>query len=158
MPNSLWDVHGVEIGTQLHSLAVNSLQRGVEHGWFKSINNGSSISKESREIDGDDNDSQQIIAFHNGNALLVDDPYLELSNNNNNNNNNSNNSDSSPSIMIQSLLSKTDILFAYSTVWETNSVQQFNPELQAMILSPKWSETLAHCVPVGVSRLRPIGH
>ncbi|KAL7528653.1 hypothetical protein ACHAXR_002553 [Thalassiosira sp. AJA248-18] len=148
LSKSSWDVHGVEIGTQLHSLAVNSLQRGVEHGWFESINDGTSISKESREIDGndDDDDSQPIIAFHNGNALLVDDPYFKLSNNNNRNNNSDS---SSPSTMIQSLLSKTNILFAYSTVWETNPIQQFNPELQAMILSPKWSETLASLCPSG---------
>jgi hypothetical protein len=113
-----WDVHGVEIGTQLHSLAVNSLQRGVDNGWFTSIDNES-----------DANGSQ--IVFHNGNALPVEDPFFQFSQS----------TDDTPAI--QTLLSRTSLLFAYSTVWETDPTQQFHPELGAMILSPKWSQTLA---------------
>jgi hypothetical protein len=37
-------------------------------------------------------------------------------------------------------LSQTNLLFAYSTVWETS---RFDPGLGAMILSSKWSNTLA---------------
>mmetsp|Transcript_24227 Transcript_24227/g.52258 ORF Transcript_24227/g.52258 Transcript_24227/m.52258 type:complete len:381 (+) Transcript_24227:123-1265(+) len=138
-----WNVHGVEIGTQLHSLAVNSLHRGVEQGWFEksTTNDGSNSVKEQENHGSGTGSSSQTIAFHNGNALLVDDPYYEHANNNN----------------IQSLLSQTNILFAYSTVWETNTLEPFQPELQAMILAPKWSTTLASlcsngCVAVTTDR------
>ena len=121
-----WNVHGIEIGKQLHSLAINSLQRGTEEGWFQSTE-----------------DESGSVGFHNGNALLTDDPYYDV--------------DTQSSKSIQSLLSQTNLLFAYSTVWETNPVQSFNPELQAMILSPKWSLTLAEictngCVAITTDR------
>lgn len=130
-------VHGVEIGTQLHTLAVNSLKRGVEHGWFEE--------EESCPTSSDDDNEERTnnnsrIAFHNGNALLVDDPYYPK---NTHGASSSQEADTTTEDNIQSILSNTNLLFAYSTVYETNKAQPFNPELQAMILSPKWSQTLA---------------
>ena len=123
------EFHGVEIGTQFHSLAANGLRRGIEQGLFE----------EEESISGDsssDESSSSLIEFHNGNALPEEDPYYALT-------------PSSTSNAIQSLLSRTDLLFAYSTVWETNAVQPFHPELGAMILSEKWSKTLASICPNG---------
>ncbi|KAL9184770.1 hypothetical protein ACHAXT_012740 [Thalassiosira profunda] len=120
-----WDVYGVEIGTQLHSLAVNSLQRGIERGWFESTTTANS-GEGSR------------IGFHNGNALLTEDPYY----------NQSPSSDATHA-NIRSLLSQTDLLFAYSTVWETNPSRPFDPELGAMVLSPKWSKAFSELCPEG---------
>ena len=130
----LWNVHGIEIGMRLHSLAVNSLQRGIQRGWFESAD----ISRS--EKDESSNGSSPIIAFHNGNALLMDDPYYAHTQEDQN---------SSQHSAIRSLLSETDLLFAYSTVWETNPARPFDPELGAMMLSPKWSETLASLCPDG---------
>ena len=110
-------------------MAVNSLQRGVGNGWF--------VQSDAQNAAHNDDGQTTTIALHNGNALLVDDPYYNLPKVGGEDESTSTHS------TIQSLLSKTDVLFAYSTVWETNSAQPFNPELQAMILSPKWSQTLA---------------
>jgi len=118
-----WDVHGVEIGTRLHTLAVNSLGRGGDGGWFTA--------------GGGSEKGDSSIAFHNGNALLVKDPYYSHSTSEDTTNS------------IQSLLSKTDLLFAYSTVWETDPIQPFDPKLGAMVLAPKWSQTLARLCPNG---------
>ena len=120
-----WDFHGVEIGSQLHNLAVSSLQRGADNNLFSFDNAEDSASK---------------IKFHNGNALLVEDPYFPTQ---------SNDGSSSNNQSIQSLLAETTLLFAYSTVWETDPSIQFDPDLQAMILSPKWSQTLAELCPNG---------
>ena len=127
-----WNVHGVEIGSKLHSLAVNSLERGMNNGWFE-------------EHDSNTESSSSLITFLNGNALLQVDPYFKTDAQTNNN--------------IQSLLSSANILFCYSTVWET---EDFNPEIQAMILTEKWSKSLANacrngCVAVTTDRaLNPI--
>ena len=126
-----WNVHGVEIGTRLHSLAVNSLQRGVDGGCFSYSND--IISDEGS---GSGVHPPTVMAFHNGNALPIEDPYYAPS---------SARSDEE----IRTLLSETDLLFAYSTVWETNAAQPFHPEMGAMILSPKWSATLAELCPKG---------
>ena len=139
-----WNVHGVEIGTQLHALAVNSLQRGVEKGWL--IQSSSTNSNDLMEEEHLDDYSSKI-QFHNGNAILSQDPYYKST---------VEDSDTSRSC-IQSLLAKTSLIFAYSTVWETDSLQPFNEELGAMILSPKWSKTLAStchngCVAVTTDR------
>lgn len=133
--NVVWDVHGIEIGTQLHSLAVNSLRRGVDEGLF-------SMDSFDGGIDGD---SVSRVSFHNGNALLVDDPYFAQQNAQDDYcdvNDSRKNS-------VKSTLSHAKLLFAYSTVWETDSMQPFHPDMQAMILSPKWSETLASLCPRG---------
>ena len=127
-----WNVHGVEIGSKLHSLAVNSLERGINNGWFE-------------EHDSNTESSSSKITFLNGNALLQDDPYFKTDAQTNNN--------------IQSLLSEANILFCYSTVWET---EDFNPEISAIILHEKWSKSLANacsngCVAVTTDRsLNPI--
>lgn len=112
---SNWDVVGIEIGHQLHSLAVNSLQRGIEEDFFKQMCDDS-VSLES--------DAQ--LSFYNGNVLLGHDPYFQETESDNG--------------TIQSILSEANLLFAYSTVWEAES---FNPDLGAMVLSSKWSQTLA---------------
>lgn len=128
-----WNVHGVEIGSKLHSLAVNSLERGINNGWFE-------------EHDSSTESSSSQIAFLNGNALQIDDPYFKTDAQTNNN--------------IQSLLSEANILFCYSTVWEAET--DFNPEISAMILTEKWSKSLANtcsnsCVAVTTDRaLNPI--
>lgn len=120
-----WDVHGIEIGLKLHSLAVRSLQRGIDHGMFS--RDGSVITRH--------NVGGQIIAFHHGNALSQDSIGSPSSSTS------SSPTFSSSSInSIQSQLSQTNLLFAYSTVWETS---RFDPGLGAMILSSKWSNTLA---------------
>ncbi|KAL7487139.1 hypothetical protein ACHAW6_012740 [Cyclotella cf. meneghiniana] len=134
--NHMWDFHGVEIGSQLHSLAVKSLKRGVDNGWF------------CRSIHGnlgnpDVMNTASKIEFHNGNALLVDDPYFSTAKDRKHDNPLTNRNS------IQSVLSEATLLFAYSTVWETDPSRAFDPELQAMILSPKWSQTLASLCPSG---------
>jgi len=127
-----WNVHGVEIGSKLHSLAVNSLERGINNGWFEEHDSNT--------------ESSSLIAFLNGNALTTDDPYFKTDAHINNN--------------IQSLLSETSILFCYSTVWEAET--DFNPEISAMLLHEKWSKSLANacsngCVAVTTDRsLNPI--
>ncbi|KAL7466683.1 hypothetical protein ACHAXS_006977 [Conticribra weissflogii] len=133
--NALWDVHGIEIGTRLHFLALNSLRRGVDAGLF---------SVDSCQGGTEGKICSQVM-FHNGNALLVDDPYFTqqyVQDDNYHKHEDRNNS-------IRSILSQTNLLFAYSTVWETDSMQPFHPDMQAMILSPKWSETLASLCPRG---------
>lgn len=156
-----WNVHGVEIGTQLHSLAINSLQRGIDRGWFESTDNDNDISEES--VDDGSSSSSPTMAFHNGNALLVEDPYFTPPKSSNSNNNSSNRDshktpdEAEPYKPIQSLLANTNLLFAYSTVYETNKIQPFHPELGAMILAPKWSQTLSQlcqngCVAVTTDR------
>ena len=111
-----WNVNGVEIGSKLHSLAVNSLERGINNGWFE-------------EKDRNEELSSSQIAFLNGNALLqTDDLYFKTDTHINSN--------------IQYLLSKANILFCYSTVWEAET--DFNPEISAMILHEKWSKSLAN--------------
>ena len=132
-----WDFHGIEIGSQLHSLAVNSLQRGVDNELF-------SLSPE--DIEGAAAlDTMSKIVLHNGNALLVEDPYFPIQSTTDGDSNESNISHES----IQSLLAETTLLFAYSTVWETDSIQPFDPDIQAMVLSPKWSQTLTSLCPNG---------
>ncbi|KAL7440818.1 hypothetical protein ACHAXM_007494 [Skeletonema potamos] len=118
-----WDVTGIEIGQQLHLLAVNSLQRGINEDLFKSgdvvvDNNASSSAEESSQL-----------TFYNGNVLPGKDPYFQNTQSDND--------------TIQSILSQANLLFAYSTVWETDSAQSFNPDIGAMVLSSKWSQTLA---------------
>ena len=141
-----WDVHGVEIGKQLHSLAVKSLQRGVEHGWFEYSTSNSSVASSTFDTDAIDTPSSSVshVQFHNGNALVEDS------------NSHNNHVDDAPSPSsnvinnsIQSLLSRANILFAYSTVFETNTITPYNPQLQAMLLSPKWSRTLSRVCPRG---------
>jgi len=128
-----WNVNGVEIGSKLHSLAVKSLERGINNGWFDESSNK-------------DCPSSSQIAFLNGNALQTDDPYYKTDTHINNN--------------IQSLLSKANILFCYSTVWEAET--DFNPEISAMLLHEKWSKSLANacsngCLAVTTDRaLNPI--
>ena len=132
--NHMWDFHGVEIGSQLHSLAVKSLKRGVDNGWFSQSTNPG-------EVENDDAiDPRSNIVFHNGNALLVDDPYFSFAKDDNT---------LTTRNSIQSVLSRATLLFAYSTVWETDPSQAFDTELQAMILSPKWSQALASLCPPG---------
>ena len=136
-----WDVHGIEIGMKLHLLAVRSLQRGIDHGMFSR--------------DGIDvpihNVSSRIIAFHNGNALSQESIRSPSSSTSS-----SISFSSSSSInSISSQLSQTNLLFAYSTVWETS---RFDPVLGALILSSKWSNTLASacsngCVAITTDRV-----
>ena len=147
-----WNVHGVEIGTQLHALAVNSLQRGVEKGWL--IQSSSTNSNDLMEEEHLDDYSSKI-QFHNANAILSQDPYYKFTTMQSSQDDEED-SDTSSSC-IQSLLAKTSLIFAYSTVWETDPLQPFNEELGAMILSPKWSKTLAStchngCVAVTTDR------
>jgi hypothetical protein len=123
--STIRDFHGVEIASKLHNLAANSLQRGVDNGLFGTESSGSKI------------------ALHNGNALLVDDPYFPLPSTGETEGNTDANK------VIQSTLSQSTLVFAYSTVWETDPIQPFDPDLQAMILSPKWSQTLAGLCPNG---------
>jgi len=125
-----WDVTGIEIGQQLHLLAVNSLQRGINEDLFKSgdvvvDNNASSSAEESSQL-----------TFYNGNVLPGKDPYFQNTQSDND--------------TIQSILSQANLLFAYSTVWETDSAQSFNPDIGAMVLSSKWSQTLASTCQNGV--------
>ena len=133
-----WSFCGIEIGSQLHSLAVNSLQRGVDNGWFCEDSNSSGNLEANVG-----NDTTSKIKFLNGNALLVDDPYFPTL---------SSDGDDHERLTrtsIQSILSQTSLLFAYSTVWETDPSRPFDPDVQAMILSPKWSRTLAALCPNG---------
>lgn len=124
LTRSGWDVTGIEIGKQLHSLAVNSLQRGINEDLLKPA------------IAHDASTANSIISFYNGNALGGEDPYFQDT--------------ESDDETIQSILSEANLLFAYSTVWETDSSQSFNPELQAMVLSSKWSKSLASVCQNGV--------
>lgn len=121
-----WDITGIEIGKQLHSLAVNSLQRGINED----------LLKPAIAHDASTANSNSKISFYNGNALGGEDPYFQDT--------------ASDDETIQSILSEASLLFAYSTVWETDSSQPFNPELQAMVLSSKWSKSLAAVCQNGV--------
>ena len=187
-----WDVHGIEIGTRLHSLAVRSLRRGVDRGWFEHAEVATATDD---AADGDDDDDYDddvddereratggnddddasrrrggggTIAFHNGNALSEEDPYFAHTRRSSSSSSSTtttaggDESSSSPSTSsfdsIRSLLSRTDLLFAYSTVWETSKVRPFDPELGAMVLSSKWSSTLAStckegCVAITTDRV-----
>jgi hypothetical protein len=178
-----WDVHGIEIGTSLHSLAVRSLRRGVDRGWFEhaeatttATGDAADDDERDRATGGDDDDDASsrsggggTIAFHNGNALSAEDPYFPHTRRSSSSyyttttttTTGGDESSSSPSTSsfdsIRSLLSRTDLLFAYSTVWETSKVRPFDPELGAMVLSSKWSSTLAStckegCVAVTTDR------
>ena len=149
------DVNGVEIGKQLHSLAVNSLQRGVECGLFRQFTSVPSACTDTSSYDNfannfnqhDDNDDDTSlpllshIEFLHGNAL-VERPTRH-------DNNISTSNSHTVNTSIESLLSRANILFAYSTVFETNTITPYNPQLQAMILAPKWSRTLAQLCPRG---------
>lgn len=115
------EFHGIEIGSKLHSLALKSLQRGNNSGWFSYDDNTRSM--------------KSNITFHHGNALLVEDPYFPSHSNSDEIHESATSQKS-----IRSVLSRATLLFAYSTVWETD---HFDPNLQAMILSRKWSQTLA---------------
>lgn len=130
LTRSDWDVAGIEIGHQLHSLAVNSLQRGINEDLLKPV----------VVVDDDKNASasaaESQISFYNGNVLAGKDPYFLNTQTDND--------------TIQSILSEANLLFAYSTVWETDSAQSFNPELGAMVLSSKWSQRLASTCQNGV--------
>lgn len=56
---STCDVHGVEIGESLHGLAVSSMERGVEQGWF--------VPATSSGVDEvDQSRSSSRVAFHKG--------------------------------------------------------------------------------------------
>ena len=150
-----WNVHGIEIGSQLHTLAVNSLQRGLEKGWF--IPSPSTNSNDFLVGEEHLDDYSSKIVFYNGNALLCQDPYYK-STTMQSSQDGEEDSNTSSSCSIQSLLSKTSLIFAYSTVWETDSLQPFNKELGAMVLSPKWSKTLAStchngCVAITTDRV-----
>ena len=126
LTRSEWDVTGIEIGQQLHSLAVGSLQRGIKEDWFRTT--GDTASADESEI-----------SFYNGNVLHTTEetnPYFQ--------------NPQSDNDTVQSVLSQANLLFAYSTAWETDSAQSFNPELGAMVLSSKWSETLAATCQNGV--------
>lgn len=151
-----WDVHGIEIGTRLHSLAVRSLRRGVDNGWFKYVDN--TMNDTDNAVDGDnkfDGCGGRIISFHNGNALSMEDPYFannrtssSTSSDHSDDNRSSLSSSSPPTYSstfdsIRSLLSHTDLIFAYSTVWETSKIRPYDTNLCAMVLSSKWSRTLA---------------
>ena len=88
-------------------MAVNSLQRGVEWGWFIQGDDVVILIDDEHSIA----DSSSKIIFHNGNVLLTEDPYYKSTTIQ------STTQDES----IQSLLSKASLIFAYSTVFETNS-------------------------------------
>ena len=153
---SNWDVHGIEIGTRLHSLAIRSLRRGVDNGWFEYVD--ATMNDADDAVDGDDkvdNDGGRIISFHNGNALSSEDPYFtnkrpRTSTSSDHTKDDESSSSSAPSPTysstydsIRSLLSRTDLIFAYSTVWETSKIRPYDTNLGAMVLSSKWSRTLA---------------
>ena len=125
LTRSDWDVTGIEIGHQLHSLAVGSLQRGINEDLFRPIIDDTASA-----------DDEAQISFYNGNVLPGIDPYFQNTQADND--------------TVQSILSQANLLFAYSTVWETDSAQSFNPELGAMVLSSKWSQTLASTCQNGV--------
>lgn len=125
LTRSDWDITGIEIGNQLHSLAVGSLQRGINEDLFQPI-----------PIDDTASVDEAQISFYNGNVLPGIDPYFQNTQSEND--------------TVQSILSQANLLFAYSTVWETDAAQSFNPELGAMVLSSKWSQTLASTCQNGV--------
>lgn len=125
LTRSDWDVTGIEIGHQLHSLAVGSLQRGINEDLFRPIIDDTTASVDEAQI-----------SFYNGNVLPGIDPYFQNTQSDND--------------TVQSILSQANLLFAYSTAWETDSDQSFNPELGAMVLSSKWSQTLASTCQNGV--------
>ena len=101
-----------------------------------------------------------MIAFHNGNALSEEDPYFPHTRPSSYSDPDVESSSSSPSSFdsIRSLLSRTDLIFAYSTVWETSKVRPYDPTLGAMVLSSKWSSALAStcrdgCVAITTDRV-----
>ena len=77
LTRSYWNVHGIEIGSQLHSLAVNSLQRGVDIGWWTTTMNidgdaaGASSSSSSSSSSQDDTANTNNIQDILSNANLI---------------------------------------------------------------------------------------
>ena len=117
-----WDVAGIEISNQFHDLAMGSCEVGHAEGLFGS--------------DTGQSDSSRL-SLYNGNALGVEDEFFVLK------------SSTEDNERIQRVLSSADILFAYSSVRETERTQPFSQDLQAMILSSKWSKRLAEVCPQG---------
>ncbi|EJK73477.1 hypothetical protein THAOC_04898 [Thalassiosira oceanica] len=116
-----WETHGIEISQQFHDLALGSCAVGQAEGFFGPDTGQPDASR---------------LAFHNGNALGVEDEFFAHTRSEDNE-------------RIQRVLSTAHILFAYSSVWETERTQPFSQDLQAMILSSKWSERLAEVCPQG---------
>ncbi len=87
-----------------------------------------------------------VIAFHNENMLLVEDPYFVHTLHSLSSSAPCGNSLSSSATLFDSiglLLLCTDLICAYLTVWEMVNVQLYDPELGAMIMSSKWLSMLA---------------
>jgi hypothetical protein len=116
--------------------------------------------KHNRAMEGDEEASccrrgGGVIAFHNGNMLLVEDPYFAHTLHSLSSSTPCGSSSSFSLTLLDSiglLLLCTDLIFAYLTVGETVNVQLYDPELGAMILSSKWSSMLALTCLGGVQR------
>lgn len=120
-----WEISGIEISRQFHDLALDSCAVGHAEGFFGSDTGQSDASR---------------LAFHNGNALGVEDEFFKHT---------TQSSTAEVNERISRVLSNAHILFAYSSVWETERAQPFSQDLQAMILSSKWSQRLAELCPQG---------
>ncbi len=113
--------------------------------------------KHDRSMEGDEEAScchrgGGVIAFHNGNTLLVADPYFAHTLCSLSSSAPCGNSLSSSSTLFDSiglLLFCTDLIFVYLKVRETANVQLYDPELGTMILSSKWSSMLTLTYPGG---------
>ena len=89
------EVHGVEIVKDLHSIALKTLGKGLDEGYFIKSGMGNNASS---------------VHFHNG-----------------------------PAQEYNSIFSEADIIFSYSTVFESKG---FDVELGAMVLADEWSSWL----------------
>lgn len=89
-------VHGVEIGKGPHDVALQTLEKGINEGYF--------------QAKGLENDTSSV-HFHHG-----------------------------PAQDYNSIFSEADIVFSYSTVFESKG---FNVDLGAMVLADEWSSWLS---------------
>ncbi len=154
-------MHGIDIGMRSHSLVDRLFQQGMYRGWFKykgiavidnaANSNDNMNNKCNHAMEGDEEAScgrrgGGVIAFHNRNMLLVDDPYFAYTLRSLSSSASCSNSLSSSSTLFDSiglLLLCTDFIFAYLIAWEMANVQLYDPELGAMLLSSKWLSMLA---------------
>ncbi len=112
-------IHGIEISRELHEIGQRALEIGAREGFFTKIG--------TQSIEEDTN--ADVHADTNSNSNVVDDDHKP-----------SVNLHLGPADDFEHILHQADIIFSYSTVFDTKG---FNEEMGAMILSDEWSKMLA---------------
>ena len=131
-----WNIHGIEISNILHCFAEDSLKRGYQKKFFEVntvIRKGDNILASQNNIDN--------VKESNMTATSLSKSYVKFH--------------LGPADEQEHILKKADLIFAYSTVWETKG---FSNEVGGMVLDDSWSKLLANscspgCVVVTTDRL-----